>query len=80
MKKDLIDNYNMRQYKFSLSTNLLNNIINDWKKYSNKFNKFCIFQNQKNLEGEQILKKYSYEYIETEGKKDRQLILLTHLI
>ena len=69
MKKSLIDNYNMRQYNFSLSTNLLNNIINVWKKYSNKFTKFCIFQNQKNLEGEQILKKYSYEYIETEGKK-----------
>ena len=79
MKKALIDNYNMRQYKFSLSTNLLNNIINDWKKHNNKFNEFCIFQNQKNLEGEKILKKYSYEYIETEEKKDRQLILLVHL-
>ena len=53
---------------------MLNNILNEWKKYSNKFNKFTIFENQLNYDGEQFLKKYSFQYIETEGNKDRKLI------
>ena len=74
MKKSMSDLYNMDKYNFSLTPNMLNNILNEWKKYSNKFNKYNIFENQKNYDGEQFLKKYTYQYIETENKKDRKLI------
>ena len=74
MKKSISDLYNSDKYNFPLTPNLLNNILNEWKKYSNKFNKYCIFENQKNLDGEQFLKKYTYQYIETSNKKERILI------
>ena len=53
---------------------MLNNILNEWKKYSNKFNKYTIFENQRNYDGEIFLKKYNFQYIEYEKNKDRKLI------
>ena len=35
---------------------------------------FTIFENQGNVDDEQFLKKYTYQYIETEGCKDKRLI------
>ena len=66
MKKAMAEKYNLENYDFTLKENMLNNIINEWKKYSNKFNKFTIFENQGNLDDKQFLKKYTYQYIETE--------------
>ena len=53
---------------------MLNNILNEWKKYSNKFNKYTIFENQRNYDGEIFLKKYNFQYVEYEKNKDRKLI------
>ena len=66
MKQTMAEEYNLVKYNFPLKENMLNNILNEWKKYSNKFNKFTIFENQLNYDGEQFLKKYSFQYIETE--------------
>ena len=44
------------------------------KKNSNKFNKYSIFENQRNYDGEKFLKKYNFQYIECEKNKDRKLI------
>ena len=40
VRKAMAEIYNFENYNFPLKGNMLNNILNEWKKYSNKFNKF----------------------------------------
>ena len=52
MKKAMAEIYNFENYNFLLKGNMLNNILIEWKKYCNKFNKFTIFENQFIYDGE----------------------------
>ena len=45
-KNKFKDIYNENKYNFPLNNNMLSNIITKWKNNSNKFTKFCIFENQ----------------------------------
>ena len=45
-KEELIKIYNKNKYNFQMNGNMLFNLINNWRKTSNRFTKFCLFNNK----------------------------------
>ena len=76
-KEEFKNIYNKNKYKFQMNDNLLSNLINNWRKTSNRFTKLCIFNNKFYYENRLILREYrnipleenkkisfaSYEYV-----------------
>ena len=51
--------YTEKNYQFSLGENFYSNIYYNWRKLSNAFNKFSIFENQKTLDDKQLLRDFT---------------------
>ena len=73
-KEKMKDIYNYGNYKFIINNNKINNMISTWKKNSNKFNKFSIFNNIKDKNGNLLLRDYRYFYKYNSNKKNLNYI------
>lgn len=68
--KIIIEIYNKEKYNFELSKNKINKA--EWKSTTNKFNKYSFFESVNDDNGNLILRKYNYEFIETYKNKERK--------
>ena len=68
-KNEFISEYNKCNYNFPINNNFLVNIITKWKNSTNKFTKYCIFDNQHDYRNNLILRDYRAFYSPPKGKK-----------
>ena len=61
--------YNKHKFKFEINDNKLNNIITNWQKNSLRFNKYSIFENSNDNNGNQYLREYREFYVHNNNKQ-----------
>jgi hypothetical protein len=63
--------YNNNKYDFNFDKQKMTNFIYQWKKTSNKFNKYSIFENPYIYNNKYILREYKYFLFNTSKKKKK---------
>lgn len=67
-KEEFLKLINKIPYKFEITNSYLSNIITEWRKKSNRFNKSCVFDNIYDYNNRLILRELRTTYIKIKTK------------